>query len=111
MSVIKPTPPVVDADQRRAVRRELAADAEHRAVAAEHHGDVGARADLRGTQGRVIGHADLRGGVRFEHHVEAALRDARGERGQRLADAWRIVAPDERDGLELAGNLHAGITP
>jgi hypothetical protein len=47
----------------------------------------------------------------FEYDLEAALRDARGERGQRFADTWRIVAPDERDGLELAGHLHAGITP
>jgi hypothetical protein len=64
-----------------------------------------------GTQRWIVGDANFGGGVGFEHDLEAALRDARRERGQRLANAWRVVAPNERDGLELAGHLHAGITP
>ena len=41
---------------------------------------------------------DFARGLGFENDVEAAFSDAGGERGQRLADAWRVAAPDERDG-------------
>jgi hypothetical protein len=87
-------PPVVDADQRRTVGRKLPPDAEHRAVAAEHDGDVRARADLGGLQRGVAGSADLVGGLSLEHHVEAELRDGLRERRQRLADTLRVAAAD-----------------
>jgi hypothetical protein len=104
-------PPVIDADQRRAIRRKLPPNAEHGAVAAEHDRHVRARANFRRGQRGVVGHADVMRRFRFEHDVEAAFQNARGERRQRLPDAGRIVAPHERDSLELGTNFHAGITP
>jgi hypothetical protein len=104
-------PPVVDADQRRLVRRELAADAEHRAVAAEHHRDVRARADFRRRERRIARDADLARGIGLEHDVEAEFRDAASERGERLGDAGRVAPADERNSIELITGFHAGITP
>ncbi len=47
-------PALVDADQRHVVRRELARDAEHRAVAADDDRGRGLRADLRVVERRIV---------------------------------------------------------
>ena len=75
MSVMKPRRPLVDADQRHAVARELPADAQHGAVAAHHQAQVALRADGRNVQRGVP--CDSGSGRRFafDDHL-AALGDS-----------------------------------
>ena len=70
-------PALVDADQRRAVARELARDAEHRAVAADHDRRGRMRAELRRGRGGVA--AMRRGGapVSMQHARSRARRESR----------------------------------
>jgi hypothetical protein len=66
-------PPLVDADQRRAVARQLAANAQHGAVAAHHHARSLAAPMAGHVEGGVARHAGDGGGALLEAHL-AALR-------------------------------------
>ena len=73
MSVMKPRRPVVDADQRDAVARELAADAQHRAVAADHHREVADLRELVDAHRAVVDPVAVHRGVMIDRHLDAAV--------------------------------------
>jgi hypothetical protein len=68
---------LVDADERRAVASQLAGDAEHRAIAAEHDRDVALLAERVDAERRVRVDAGAACGLRFERDLEA-LGDEKG---------------------------------
>jgi heat-inducible transcriptional repressor len=98
-------PALVDADQGHAVAGQLAADAQHGAVAAHHQAQVAVRADGGDIQHRgVAGHARVAGGVAFHHHLAALGRqELRNvlQRGAVEAATRRrhrgVVLADQRD--------------
>jgi hypothetical protein len=95
---------VVDADQRHPERRQLARDAEHGAVAAEHDGDVGLLADRVHGVARALVRADVLGRGEVEHHLAAGALDDAGDLEQRLADAFRARLPEDGDVGERLGH-------
>ena len=66
--------PLVDADQRRAVARQLAANAQHGAVAAHHHGQVALGADAGDVERGVVAQTGGFGRALGQHHVAALFR-------------------------------------
>ena len=101
-------PALVDADERRVVRRELARDAEHRAVAAERRRRCrSARRVSAVRERRIARHADVLRRCLPRRRLEAAGHQ-RGERtsGHSIRACW--CAPDA-DGVELC-RFDAGIT-
>jgi len=86
----------------------VAADAEQRAVAAEHDRHVGLAGHFFGRQGRVILDADVQRRFALEHDVVPARGDARRQFHERCGNVGGRVAADQRDGLERRGLRHAG---
>ena len=65
--------PLVDANQRDAIRRELTANAQHGAVTADHQAQVTLRANVGDVQGGVSGDATLGSCSAFHEHLAAKL--------------------------------------
>ena len=96
-------PPVVDADQRHAEGRQVAARAQHGAVAAHHDGQRRALADfLEGGNG-VFGQAGITRGIGIDEHVPARLRQRVRKGSQRCVQAGVLVSADQGDGRKLHG--------
>lgn len=90
-------PALVDADQRHRMRRQFAGDAEHRAVAADHHRQVAALAELGGAQRRVaVGQAGSGGGLALHRDLEALLSDELRDLSDQRADALGLELADDR---------------
>ena len=75
---------------------ELAGDAEHRAVAADDHGDVARGAEGARCETRIPIDAGLGGGVFLEGHGEAARDQESGDVLELFADAFGVEPADER---------------
>ncbi len=96
--------PLVDADQRHAVGRQLAGDREHRAVAAEHDGEVDGGAERGGIDDRIHGAGGRYRRLGRERDLVAARGEEIGEARQRLGQAGSFGASDsERDAGEACG--------
>ena len=94
--------PLVDADERCAVARELARDAEHRAVAAEHHREVALAAEFVDIERGVgIDPGALRS-LRLERNGEPLADEDGGDALEHLAYAFGLKLADER-GVSKAG--------
>jgi hypothetical protein len=83
---------LVDADQRHVEGRELAAERQHGAVAADHDGEVGVLAELGGVCGTRAGDGGIFRRVRVEHDAVAAGR----EEGAELRDGAAMAGVDRR---------------
>ena len=99
-------PPLVDADQRNVVRRDLARDREHRAVAAQHDREVGVRGQFARRRGGVAGHRRVSRGLRVEDDAMAARGEERRELRQRRRDA-RACRGGRRGRREESGRRRA----
>ncbi|MCY1369742.1 hypothetical protein D9M69_567960 [compost metagenome] len=95
--------PVVDADQRHAVGRQVAPRAEHGAVAAHHHGQRCVLADFLEGGDRVFGQPGIARRVRIDEHVPACLRQRVGKGSQRCVQAGVLVSADQGDGRKAHG--------
>ena len=100
----KPQPPGVDADQRHLVARQLAAYAQHGAVATYHQGQVAMGANAVYIHGGVVAQARVGGGVGLDHHLAALVHQIMGNlvqrfagRGPRSAGAGGLVLADQSD--------------
>ena len=104
MSVRKPRRPWLIADQRHVVRRQLARDREHRAVAAEHDREVGAARELidRRRVAQPGTGAIARSGL-VQHDAVAARGQEGRELGERRRDARARVAADQGDAGKAGG--------
>jgi len=100
--------PLVHAHQRHAKGGQFACDAEHRSVAAHHHGQVALLADGGRAQRVVIVNAVVRGGLCLEAHLVPQARDELGNIEQDLARLLRMRLADQCNVLEYGG--HAQIT-
>jgi hypothetical protein len=85
----EPQAPLVDADQRHAVARQLAADAQHRAVAAHHQAQVALAPMASRPAWRSLRDAHVGGGLALERHLAALGMQEMGMSSM----AWRDDAP------------------
>ncbi len=77
--------PLVDAHQRRAVLGQMAADAQHGAIAPHHHRQSAVLAQFIDRQRRkALVQPGVQGGIRFHHHLAAFGVQELGNLGQRL---------------------------
>ena len=95
---------VVDADQRNLVRRQLARDAEHRAVAAEHDRDVGLLADCVHAVAHVLVELHVLARCGIEQHLGTGGLDNSGDRQQRFTDIFRAWLAKESNVAERPGH-------
>jgi hypothetical protein len=98
-------PPLVDAHQRQVVARQLARDAEHGAVAADHHRQVAAQSHLRRRQAFVIGDAGVQRRGRIERHLQPQPDQELGNFLQQRPDAMGLVLA--HDGGVTKARRHA----
>ncbi len=96
----EPEAAVVDADQRHAERREFAGDAEHRAVATQHDGDVRVLADGMHRMAFDVVQSDALGGREVEQHPRPGRLDDARNREQRFADGFGARLPEQGDVAE-----------
>ncbi|MOA41274.1 hypothetical protein D3C78_1632200 [compost metagenome] len=94
---------MVDAHQRHAERRQMAARAQHGAVAAHHDGQRRILANLFEGSHRVFGQARVAGGVRIDEHMPARLRQRVRKGSQRGVQAGVLVSADQGDGRKVHG--------
>jgi len=95
--------PVVDADQRHAIRREMAAGAQHGAVAAHDHGQRGGLADFLERGDGIFGQPGIARRVRVDQHMPARLRQRVRKGSQRCVQAGVLVSADQGDGGKVHG--------
>ena len=89
--------PEVDADHGHAMAHQVARGGEQRAVAADHHREIGSGAE-RGVVEALA--ADLLGGLFFDESVAAARFEKRDELAQRCTDLRAAELADQRDAAE-----------
>ena len=95
-------PPLVDAHQRQAEARQLARDAEHRAVSAEHHRQVALAAEFGGLERAIAGDAGGQRRLLLERHVEPLADQEMRDVLEHPAYALGLVLAHER-GMTKAG--------
>ncbi|MNV65639.1 hypothetical protein D3C71_1583480 [compost metagenome] len=100
---------MVDADQRRAVARQMAADAQHGAVAADDQAQVAIRAQAVDVHGAIALDAGIRRRIGIDNDFAPLLGDKAGDILEGLAHTvragagggWRLVFPYQCDSAEL----------
>ena len=100
---------LVHAHQRHIERRERPRDVEHRAVAAEHDGQIGLVPELLQRKPRIAAIPDVAGGEPVDHDLDATRFQEGAELQQRLRDLRALVLADQRDALET--RAHDPIKP
>ena len=85
---------LVHADERHAMAHEIPRRGEHRAVAADHHREIGLAAE-RGVIDAAA--TELRGGFLLDERSAAACLEKSGELGERCRDFRRAELADQCD--------------
>jgi hypothetical protein len=78
---------LVDADERYVEARQLACDAQHRAVAADHDSHVALAPEVIGLDGVIARQAGGQGGGPFERHVQPLAGEELGHLVEQFAHA------------------------
>jgi hypothetical protein len=81
----KTQPPLVDTNQRNPVLRQLAANAQHGAVATHHQAQVAMGANAGDIHGGVVAQADIGRGFHLQHHLATPVHQEVGHFVQVLA--------------------------
>jgi hypothetical protein len=100
--------PLVDAHQRHTAARQLAADAQHGAVAADHQRQVAGLADGGHIQSRVLQQAGVGRGFLFQRDVATFTVQEVGDFLDRVARAGRMVFAHDGDMRETQGPVPSG---
>ena len=95
---------LVDAHQRYLPARQLARDAQHRAVAAHHHGQVAALAHVLRLQCFEIGDAGGQRGLTLERDLQPLVDQEVGDLLQHGADASCLVLANDHRVFEACSH-------
>ncbi len=90
--------------KRHLMRSQLARDAQHRAVAAEHDRDVGLFADRVHAMPPILVELDMLAGGGVEQHLGAGRLDNSRDRQQRFTDIFRAWLAKEGNVTERPGH-------